>query len=461
MNSFDVEKIKALTIFNDNVYIDNAFLLIPANCTIENSLLKSIQEWHFTKLYSNGSDNGGESASKASEQQPDAAQPAANQDTTKYVDKEPNLISEEKVENIRKKTESVDASEFLGDETSTAPVQDVKAETPKGTPQEQKTPSQEVSDATASSMTFANNPAELENAKKIYKEFTAYLNKVYRLYATTKELNNQEITSEVTKFIAFIKANRSYVLRIISDPTMYDKNFLINHSIRSTVVCITIGLQLKMPEDRLVELGVASFLHEIGMILLPPQLYMNDKQLSAPEKLMVNTHPIVSYNILKKANFSTNIQMGVLEHHERINGSGYPRHITGEKTSLYAKIIAVACSFEAISGSREYREERSTFEALIEMLRNTNRQYEETILKSLLYSISLYPIGVYVYLSNGRIAQVVDVSVGNPKTPFVQIIGETDAAGNPKIVQIDALRLKIVRVLNKAEVEDMLKAIKK
>ena len=153
MNSFDVEKIKALTIFNDNVYIDNAFLLIPANCTIENSLLKSIQEWHFTKLYSNGSDNGGESASKASEQQPDVAQPAANQDTTKYVDKEPNLISEEKVENIRKKTESVDASEFLGDETSTAPVQDVKAETPKGTPQEQKTPSQEVSDATASCLT--------------------------------------------------------------------------------------------------------------------------------------------------------------------------------------------------------------------------------------------------------------------------------------------------------------------
>ena len=60
MNSFDVEKIKALTIFSDNVYVDNAFLLTPANCAIESSLLNSLQEWHFTKLYSNGSENSAE-----------------------------------------------------------------------------------------------------------------------------------------------------------------------------------------------------------------------------------------------------------------------------------------------------------------------------------------------------------------------------------------------------------------
>ncbi|MCR5764295.1 MAG: HD-GYP domain-containing protein [Treponema sp.] len=448
MNSYDVEKIKALSIFNDNVYIDNAFLLTPANCAIEGTLLKSLTEWHFTKLYSNGTTHN----EGANSQNPQT-------ENTNGIHEPKKAVKTVNAAPIQKNIESVDASEFLDNDESSKPSQ-IKKNIPAQEPAKESAINQKT--ATESKATLiVNNPEEFERAKKTYFDFIAYANKVYTFYATNKVLNNQEIAAEVTKFLEFIKTNRSYVLRIISDPSMIDKNFLINHCIRSTVVSLTIGLQLKMPEERLIELGVASFLHEIGMILLPPQLYMKDKQLSAPEKLMINTHPIVSYNILKKANFSTNVQMAVLEHHERVNGSGYPRHITGEKTSLYAKIIAVACSFEAISAPREYREERSTFEALIEMLRNSNRQYEETIIKALLYSISLYPIGVYVYLSNGKIAQVVDVTAGNPKCPFVQVLGETNAEGNPQIIQVDTIKIKIIRVLNKKEVEDALKSIKK
>ncbi len=452
MNSFDVEKIKALTIFSDNVYVDNAFLLTPANCAIESSLLNSLQEWHFTKLYSNGSENSAESTATQQTQQ------KVDEKTEPVQQPAKPAITKENITELRKNTESIDASEFLGDDKS-APKAQV-SEPEKESTEAKKPVAKETPAAVTPAAMLINNPEELEKAKTTYRDFTAYVNKVYMFYATNKELNNQEITAEIAKFITFIKNNRSYVLRIISDPSMNDKNFLINHAIRSTVVSITIGLQLKLSDERLIELGIASFLHEIGMILLPPQLYMNNKQLSAPEKLMLNTHPIVSYNILKKANFSPNIQMAVLEHHERVNGSGYPRHITGEKTSLYAKIIAVACSFESISASREYREERSAFEALVELLRNANRQYEEIILKALLYSISLYPIGVYVYLSNDKIAQVIDVTAGNPKTPFVQLLGEKDVTGNPKIIQVDTTKLKIVRVLNKKEVEDALNSVK-
>ena len=259
----------------------------------------------------------------------------------------------------------------------------------------------------------------------------------------------------------FVKNNRRDVLRITSSMEIDNKHFLISHCMRSTVIAITIGLQLKLPQDKMMELATASIMHEIGMILLPPQLYMNDKPLTGPEKLMITTHPIVSYNILKKANFSLPMQLAVLEHHERMNGSGYPRHVTGDKISLYAKIIATACSFEAITAPREYKEERSSYEALLELLRNANHQYDDTVTKVLLYSISLYPIGVYVYLSNGKIAQVVDVVPGQPKTPFVQVLGETAEDGSPKVVQVDLEKLRIIRVLNKKEVQDTLSALEK
>ena len=412
MNSFPVTTLKENTFFTQELVLDKQFILLNPTCPFNNALKKALLEWDFKVVYSDGSIGSGAVASPTPQD--------FEQVSIEQVD--PNANDPKKPEmgdNVKKALE--EAHQDLAN----------------------------------------NEKSRMSVVQTVYNEYMNYITAVYTHYATHKVLDYQELSNTVKDLCIFIKDNRRYVLRITPTLEAANKNFIVSHSMRSTVTAIVIGLQLRMPLTKLIELGVTCILHEIGQIRLPPQLYMTGKRLSAPERAKLATHPIIGFNIVKENDFPLAVQLGVLEHHERENGTGYPRKLTGNKISLYAKIIAVACSFEAISGSREYREERSTFEALIEMLRNTNRQYEETILKSLLYSISLYPIGVYVYLSNGRIAQVVDVSVGNPKTPFVQIIGETDAAGNPKIVQIDALRLKIVRVLNKAEVEDMLKAIKK
>ena len=228
---------------------------------------------------------------------------------------------------------------------------------------------------------------------------------------------------------------------------------------RSTVLAITIGLQLHMSLSKLIELGVTCLLHEIGMIRLPPQLYLTDKQLSPGERAQISTHPVIGFEIVKELKFPLTIQLGILEHHEKINGTGYPRHLTGDKISVYAKIIAVACSFEAITAPREYKTERSTFDAMVEMLKNKNHQYDETVIKALLYSLSLFPIGAYVYLANGKIAQVTDVNPDNPKNPVVQPLGERETDGTPKTVQTNDSDMKIIRVLSKQELEDVLKSL--
>ena len=98
---------------------------------------------------------------------------------------------------------------------------------------------------------------------------------------------------------------------------------------------------------------------------------------------------------------------------------------------------------------------------MIEILKGNGKQFDENVTKALLYSISLYPIGAYVYLSNGKIAQVTDVNPNDPKNPILQIFGETLPDGSPKTVQSDSLSNKIVRVLNKAEAADILKQFNK
>ncbi len=439
MNAVKTNSITPEQKFSADVMLDKDFLLLPSGCVFTNGQLKDLAEWGFNEVYTDGKNIASTVAPKEEES---SSAPKKN-------------ISSKQVADIDAKTETVDVNDFI-ESNEEKPVSKVSRLQDSNEKAEAQTLVAEGKSSNMGTVTISSE--EYENAKIVYREFAEYINSVYTFYATNKKFNSVEIVQKMSELCKFVRNNRRHVLRIISTPAMNEKNFLVNHSLRSTIVAIAIAQQLQFPEDKLVELAMACMLHEIGMILLPPQLYMNDKPLSPPEKVMMNTHPIVSFNILKQANFSLNIQLAVLEHHERMNGAGYPRHVTGDKISLYAKIIALACSFEAISAPREYRDERSTFEALIELIRNSNRQYDDTVTKALLYSISLYPIGVYVYLSNGKVAQVVDVAEGNPKAPFVQTIS-TGTAEAP--FQVDGIKIKIMRVLNKNEVDDMLKAIKK
>lgn len=230
---------------------------------------------------------------------------------------------------------------------------------------------------------------------------------------------------------------------------------------RSTIFAIVIGLKLHLNFTQLQELGVSCILHEIGMLRLPSYLYLSDKKFSHAERAKIATHPLLGYQVMSQAGFNIPIQRAILEHHEHEDGSGYPQNLVSDKISDYAKIIAVVCSYEAISSPRNFREARSTYDAMVEMLRNQNSKYNEQVIKALLYSLSVYPIGAYVYLANGKIGQVCDVNPDNPKNPIVQILGESAADGDPRTIETDDSINKIIRILNKEEIRDAIKFLEK
>ena len=111
------------------------------------------------------------------------------------------------------------------------------------------------------------------------------------------------------------------------------------------------------------------------------------------------------------------------------------------------------------SSPRSYKDEKSTFDALLELLQNKEHAYDGSVIKALLYTVSLYPIGTYVYLSNRKIAEVIDTNPDNPKTPVVQILTEKEPDGSLKTLQIGENNINILRILTKQEKEDILKII--
>jgi HD-GYP domain-containing protein (c-di-GMP phosphodiesterase class II) len=218
------------------------------------------------------------------------------------------------------------------------------------------------------------------------------------------------------------------------------------------VISVIIGVYLKLPTHRLIELGVSALLHDIGMRKLPPQIYLVQRALWPHEKKAISAHPIFGFNLLKSYDHPLAVALGALEHHEWENGMGYPRRLTGEKISLYAKIIAVAGSYEALSSERPHKSAKDGHTGIQELMKNENRQYDDTIIRALVYSLSIYPIGLYVLLSNGLKGQVIDVMPEKPRYPLVQVFGKLTPDGKNEILQTSLKGVTIVRPLTRQEI---------
>lgn len=422
MNSFNVEELSSGIYFTADVMLDKTFILLTNSIPLTDSMKSALKDWDFKQIFSDGT-----------------------------------LSTISASNNFSPNTSEVSIEDFTGPAESTNPTSQISSEKLN-----------EVKKALANAETIDLDDIGKEIIEKdtetkrlaavttVYNEYLNYITKVYTNYATRKELDLEDLSSTVKELCVYIKDNKRYILRIESNQEKLSKEYLISHALRSTIYSIIIGIQLRLPLSNLIELGVASILHEIGMIRLPPQLYMTDKVLTSSEKKLLFSHPILSYNILQENNFPIKICLGVLEHHERENGTGYPSRLLGEKISTYAKIISVACSYEAITAPRHYKDAQSSYEAMVDLLKNNRQIYDENVIKALLYSLSLFPIGGYVYLSDGKIAQVVDVNAENPKNPIVEIISTTKKV-EPERIKTSDTGIKIVRALTKQETEDVKK----
>lgn len=404
MDTITAESLHENLTFTGDLMIDSTFVLLPQTAPVTNELLKAINEWEFDSFYCEGNLSlGGDigiSVSTTADEIKDENQPKMGESLKAAIERSKNIQFDN------------------------------------------------------------SDKARMDMVQKVYEEYMNYIESVFTHYATHKEIDQDDLSETVKELCVFIKENKRYILRVNPEEEGSGKNFLVTHSMRTTVIAIAIALQLHMPLSKMIDLGVTSIIHEIGMLRLPPQIYMTDKKLTPGERSQILKHPVLGYSIAKDLNFPLTIQLGVLEHHEKENGTGYPQKKTGDKISTNAKIISVACSYEAISSARSYKTGRSTFEAIVELLQNRERSYDDSIIRGLLYTVSLFPIGSYVYLSDRKIAQVVDTNPDNPKAPIIQYLTEKEKDGSPKVASTGVNGLNIVRILSKQEEKDILELVK-
>lgn len=131
--------------------------------------------------------------------------------------------------------------------------------------------------------------------------------------------------------------------------------FIRGHSAEVARVAVAIAKELQLPESAIGALRAAAILHDVGKISVPGEILYKPGRLSWAEWQLVKTHVAQGLKILSEANFPTNVRAAVAQHHERLDGSGYPQALRGEQIVLEARILAVADTFEAMTSHRPYR----------------------------------------------------------------------------------------------------------
>ena len=273
----------------------------------------------------------------------------------------------------------------------------------------------------------------------LYSEAVSLVRQIYGTQTDKLDISTT-VHSVVKRMADLIISNNKELLKCAIADYLQPQDYLYYHAVNVCIFSLLLGNGLAYDRSRLIELGVATLLHDIG-ITRYLTIINQPRRLSIQEYGKVKQHPIIGPQILEK--IDKNLDISVFEvlrqEHERIDGSGYPQGLKGEEIAEYAQIVGLSDVYEAMLHIRPYREKHTPLETIKEILGN-KYTFANRLVKILIERIGIFPIGTIVQLNTKEIGQVVKHNLELPLRPEGNII--FDSSGK---------KLKQTRQINLAD----------
>ncbi len=250
-----------------------------------------------------------------------------------------------------------------------------------------------------------------------------------KLHGSTKNI--------LLELINTISENRNMVLDLV-DLKIYDE-YVIYHSVNVCSLSLMLGERIGLDREMLYKLALAGLLHDIGRVFLGKDLFNKMDKLTTEEMNLMKQHSQLSFRFIKDLyGMTIHTNLGILQHHERLNGSGYPGGDKGDKITLFGRILGVADAYDALTSDRPYRNAMIPMEAIKTLLSGAGSLYDEHLVKELGEKIGHYPVGMCVELDNGVKGIVIENRMGAMDRPALRILGVESSEEWP--VNIDLSR---------------------
>ncbi len=220
--------------------------------------------------------------------------------------------------------------------------------------------------------------------------------------------------------------------------TRHSSNDLVSHSVNVAIFALKIGMGLNYSENQLIRLGTVALLHDIGMAKLDSGIINKEDVLTKEEYEEMKRHPEYSYEMLSRLGRQYEwIATVVRQEHERINGKGYPRGLSGEDLHEYAQIIGLVDFYEALTHTRPQRRRFLPYDAVKIIVEQEKGVFAQKLIKTLLRKISVFPLEGFVKLNTNEIGKVIETSEERPLRPTVEIL-----------YQAEGQKLKVPRIIS-------------
>jgi HD-GYP domain-containing protein (c-di-GMP phosphodiesterase class II) len=269
--------------------------------------------------------------------------------------------------------------------------------------------------------------SELNTAKSTYAKSQEILHKMVEDIRAGNQMQVDVVESVIEDMVDSMVRNPDammWVARLREQSTLaYD------HGLSVAINLVAFGRHLGFPKEQLSHLGVMGLMLDIGKLRLPKDLLEKNTRLTPEEFAEMKRHVDYSMDILyQTAGVNPDVLEGVAQHHERVDGSGYPYKLAGNNISIFGKMCGIADTYAAITKKRPYAQAVSPHDAL-QMLSNWGgSQFQADMVEHFIQSIGVFPVGSLVELSTGEVAVIVTHNKQKRLRPKVLVVTEIDKA---------------------------------
>lgn len=263
-----------------------------------------------------------------------------------------------------------------------------------------------------------------ENKAKVveatYNNNLVQVNDLFGSIRTGKNINMEKIT-QISENIKDNFSTTSDVISCLAKiRTVHEYTYC--HSLNVSMLCSLLGQWLNLDDEQIKQLSYCGLLHDIGKAKISPEILNKPDKLTQKEFEEIKKHPVIGYEILKNdPTISSDIALGVLMHHEREDGSGYPLGIKSDKISLFAKILAIADTYDAMTSERTFQKRLPPLNVLEIYKSELLVKCDPSIGMTFFKNIVEYYIGSNVKLSNGDSGQIVFINTNYISKPLVRL----------------------------------------
>lgn len=262
--------------------------------------------------------------------------------------------------------------------------------------------------------------------------------------------------NQFKKFLSAVDNLISYIIEIGDvDKSLYDiktyDNYTYMHCLDTCIMAAFLGITSGLCEWDLKELGVGAILHDIGKTKIPTSIINKHGRLTEDEFSEIKKHTIYGGQMLRKNIAMPDSVISIVEqHHERVDGKGYPYGLVNSQISKFAKVVCVCDVYDAVSNDRCYRKKFNPNDAYELILAGSGYSFDPVMVVNFKNTFAIYPLGCCVKLSNGIEGYIIKQNSGFPDRPVLRILenADTDSKSLSGFYEIDLLKTPNITIMN-------------